>query len=58
MKNLQFLNLSETQVTDAGLVHLKSLKGLTYLGLLRTGVTAEGVADLQSAIPDVKVDFR
>jgi len=59
LKNLQSLLLDAgTPVTDAGLVQLKSLKGLRYLGLWGTRVTAEGVADLKAAIPNVKVDFK
>jgi len=37
---------------------LKSLEGLTNLELLGTGVTSEGVADLKSALPNIKVDFK
>jgi hypothetical protein len=57
LKNLQEL-IIDTPVTDAGLVHLKSLKGLRYLGLWGTGFTSEGVADLKSAIPNLKVSFK
>jgi len=46
------------RVTDEGLAHLKPLRGLRVLDLSGTRVTSEGVAGLQSAIPDVKVDFK
>jgi len=57
LKNLQTLIL-DTPVTDAGLVHLKSLKGLRYLGLWGAGFTGEGIADLKSALPNVKMTFK
>lgn len=43
---LQNLWLSNTGVTDAGLIHLKNLKQLRVLGLARTGVTDVGVKHL------------
>ena len=51
------LALSHTPITDAGLAQLKSLKNLTSLEVAYTHVTAEGVADLKSANPKVRVDF-
>jgi len=48
---LEHLVLSDTLITDAGLVHLEGLTALTYLGLHNTAVTAAGVARLQLALP-------
>jgi Leucine-rich repeat (LRR) protein len=50
------LSLSGTGVTDAGLAHLKSLTRLQRVYLSRTKVTAKGVAELQKAIPGLKVN--
>jgi hypothetical protein len=47
---LQFLNLSETQVTDAGLKELTGLKGLQLLSL-PTRVTDAGLQELRKALP-------
>ena len=49
------LNLNLTQITDAGLVHLKGLTGLQTLGLRGTQVTDQGVADLQKALPNCEI---
>jgi hypothetical protein len=45
------LDLGETDVSDAGLVHLKGLANLKELGLYRTKVTDAGVRELQLALP-------
>ena len=42
---------TDTDVTDAGLVHLKGMTNLQTLNLRKTKVTTAGVADLQSALP-------
>ena len=46
MANLQTLRLSYTQVTDAGLVHLKGLNNLAALTLTNTDVTDAGLEHL------------
>lgn len=51
---LQRLNLVGTRVTGAGLVHLKGLTGLVDLYLPK-GVSDERVADLQRALPKLKI---
>ena len=43
-------------VTDAGLKELAGLKGLRKLYLFGTKVTDAGVADLQKALPDCKIN--
>lgn len=44
LDNLRFLSLAETRVTDAGLQHLLSLKGLQELHLDHTAITDQGLA--------------
>jgi hypothetical protein len=51
---LRRLNLVGTRVTGTGLVHLKGLTGLVDLYLPK-GVSDEEVADLQRALPKLKI---
>ncbi len=44
-------------VSDAGLEHLRPLTNLKILGLLKTQVTAAGVAKLQQALPNCKIEW-
>jgi serine/threonine protein kinase len=44
-------------ITDASLDHLAALTNLKRLTLIRTNATAAGVAALQSAVPDCKIEF-
>ena len=48
------VELNETQVTDAGLVHLKVTK-LALLRLDTTAVTNAGVAELKKALPNCDI---
>jgi Leucine Rich repeat len=57
MTRLASLSLSQTAVTDAGLPHLRKLVKLEVLYLRGTKVTAAGVADLQKALPECKIDW-
>jgi hypothetical protein len=52
---LRSLDLSATQITDAGLVHLKQLNQLQTLTLTGTKVTNAGIADLQAALPRLRI---
>ena len=52
---VSWVNFEGTQITDAGLVHLKSLAELQSLGLQETQVTEAGVADLQKALPNCQI---
>ena len=49
------VNLNYTDITDAGLVHLKALTSLQTLELDQTQVTDAGVARLQEALPDCEI---
>jgi hypothetical protein len=44
-----------TQITDAGVVHLRGLTKLQRLDLDYNKVTDTGVADLQKALPNCKI---
>ena len=53
---LESLDLSQTQITDDGLVRLAELKGISYLALRGCpDVTDEGVERLRKALPGCKV---
>ena len=53
---LKGLDLSRTQVTDAGLEHLKGLTKLQSLDLRGTQATDEGAKKLQQALPNCKIE--
>jgi hypothetical protein len=50
--------LDSTQVTDAGLLHLRGLKQLESLYLANTKVSAAGVARLQEALPNLWISTQ
>jgi hypothetical protein len=52
--NLATIVLEGSSVTDAGIAHLKGLKGLENLILRDTGVTEVGKANLRRALPKLK----
>ncbi len=54
--SLEELSLHRSPITDRGLPELKRLKNLTRLVLTGTKVTAAGVADLQKALPNCKIE--
>jgi serine/threonine protein kinase len=47
LKQLSYLTLGNTPITDVGLLHLQELKSLTYLCLSQTKVTDAGIANLK-----------
>jgi hypothetical protein len=55
LERLEYLNLVGTGITDAGVAHLESLRGLRTLYLWRTGVTGDGVERLKSSLPEAEV---
>jgi len=55
LTKLQHLNLTDTKITDTGLVHLKGLTNLEVLLLRRTKVTPAGVKKLQQALPNCDI---
>jgi hypothetical protein len=58
LPNLQSISLAGPQTTDADLPALMSLKRLLVIDLYKTSVTKEGVAKLQKALPNCKVNYR
>ena len=50
------VDFSNTQVTDAGLEHLRGLTELQEVGLSNTQVTDAGVAELQKTLPNCKIE--
>jgi hypothetical protein len=55
LQELEYLNLYSTKVSDLGLSKLKDLKNLKKLYLWQTNVTNEGVKQLETALPDLKI---
>ncbi len=55
LEQLRVLQLRETRIDDSAVEHLVALSGLTHLELNRTGITAEGVAKLRSALPSCSI---
>jgi hypothetical protein len=51
---IHHLKLNNTQISDAGLEHLKGLN-LETIDLENTHVTDAGVAKLQKALPKLKI---
>ncbi len=57
LKELEWLNLYGTKVTDAGLLKLKSLPKLKKLYLWDSKATPEGAAALKKEIPEMEAYF-
>ena len=53
--NLISLDIAKTKVTDAGLVHLKSMRKLEWLHIEDTSITDAGINDLKKTIPNVRI---
>ncbi len=55
LPNLQDLNIRKTAVSDTGMKHLEELRGLRFLVVEGTKITADGAYQLKSVNPDVLV---
>lgn len=56
MTDLKDLRLCDSQITDAGLRHLKGLANLKYLDVTySTEVTEEGIEELRKALPNCTI---
>ena len=56
LKELRTLDIGFTPITDAGLKELAGLKGLQILDLRKTKVSDAGVADMQNAMPELRIN--
>jgi hypothetical protein len=55
LSNLEYLDVSSTKVTDAGLKHLSGLHRLRTLGVVECAVTKAGIDELKEALPDCRI---
>jgi len=51
-----WLDLTQTQITDAGLKEVAKFQQLTFLDLSRTQFTDAAVAELKKALPNCNID--
>ena len=58
MKQLEFLHLGSTAVSDAGLPDLEGLTSLKDLKVTRTAVTEKGVAELKKKLPNTEIQLK
>ena len=58
MTELRWLYLGSTNVSDAGLEHLRGLTYLGWLDLRGTKVTGAGVRRLEQALPGRNISYR
>jgi hypothetical protein len=56
-RDLQYLNLDENAITDAGLKVIATMPKLTEVSLAGTRVTAQGIGELQKARPNLKINI-
>jgi hypothetical protein len=55
LKDWELLDLAVLPIADGDLAHLHTLKNLKQIRLSFTCVTAEGIAELQKALPNAKI---
>ena len=55
-RRFEQLDLQQTAVADAGLAAVQKMANLKQVGLYGTKVTAAGVAKLQAALPNCKIE--
>ncbi len=58
LTKLHRLSLNGTKITDAALEHVAKLPDLHFVQLAVTKVTAAGVAKLQAALPNCKIEWN
>ena len=58
LQKLEWMHLGSNDLTDASVESLAQLKGLKQLILtFNPGITADGQAKLQEALPNCKIEF-
>jgi Leucine-rich repeat (LRR) protein len=55
LTQLQRLDLQNTQISDAGLPHLRGFRRLRELDLTGTRVSPAAAAELRAALPKVRI---
>jgi hypothetical protein len=55
LTNIEWLDLSETQISDDGLRHLKAMPQLRWLNLKKTHATDAGIAALREALEHTEI---
>ena len=55
MPKLQYLDAAKSKITDTGLSYLEKTKSLKTLIISDTGFTPKAIADLQAALPGLKI---
>lgn len=55
MTNLRNLDLSDTGITNEGLVHIAQIKSLRFLDLTETKVTEDAIERLRAELPDCQI---
>jgi len=55
LKQLEYLFLNQTQITDTGLKDVAKLQNLEGLGLSDTLITKAGAAELKKALPNCTI---
>ena len=58
MARLKSLDLTATEVTDAGLVYLEGMKNLKTVNLGASRVSIEGIEHLRMARPDLTIELE
>jgi hypothetical protein len=56
LKHLEWLHLGRTKLTDKGLDTLANIKTLKEVSITNTGVSKVGVAKIQTALPNCKIN--
>ena len=57
-RNLRYLRLQRTKITDAAIPSLRRMRTLEYLDLRSTNVSEKAVSELQLALPGLNIQTR
>ena len=56
-RSLRFIDLQDTDLTDASVATLSRLKALSRLAIKGTKITRDGIEDLEFALPNCNIDL-